>query len=253
MWYPSPCECIRIHSDCQDVGGIPRSLLAACRDRLCRIAGLGAYRGSSKPCESRVGSSERHLCVRMQLFVARRAVGTARWCDDRHSCGLVCTCLSTEPGRSARHATRDKHCGRCLDARLQRRCVLQSFAGGLRRHDVADGGSHEGDRSGDPHRPRDPQVGQRERGALPVERVGSPRAEHGGEHRFTGVIRGGEVGQHDVPTFGGVPLASPQEEVRHGDPRPVLRDAYRSSGTATSAFWVFGARYVIAALVTWKV
>lgn len=33
----------------------------------------------------------------------------------------------------------------------------------------------------------------------------------------------------------------------------VLRASYQSSGTATIAFWVFGAFYVLAALVTWKV
>ena len=33
----------------------------------------------------------------------------------------------------------------------------------------------------------------------------------------------------------------------------VLRASYQSSGTATIAFWVFGAFYVVAALVTWKV
>ncbi|GAA1090535.1 nitrate/nitrite transporter [Tsukamurella strandjordii] len=33
----------------------------------------------------------------------------------------------------------------------------------------------------------------------------------------------------------------------------VLRASYQSSGTATTAFWVFGAFYVMAAFVTWKV
>ncbi|CAM3826784.1 MULTISPECIES: nitrate/nitrite transporter [Tsukamurella] len=33
----------------------------------------------------------------------------------------------------------------------------------------------------------------------------------------------------------------------------VLRASYQSSGTATAAFWVFGAFYVMAAFVTWKV
>ncbi|ADG78004.1 Major facilitator superfamily MFS_1 OS=Tsukamurella paurometabola (strain ATCC 8368 / DSM /CCUG 35730 / CIP 100753 / JCM 10117 / KCTC 9821 / NBRC 16120/ NCIMB 702349 / NCTC 13040) OX=521096 GN=Tpau_1376 PE=3 SV=1 [Tsukamurella paurometabola] len=33
----------------------------------------------------------------------------------------------------------------------------------------------------------------------------------------------------------------------------VLRASYQASGTATTAFWVFGAFYVVAALVTWKV
>ncbi|WP_019203714.1 NarK/NasA family nitrate transporter [Tsukamurella sp. 1534] len=33
----------------------------------------------------------------------------------------------------------------------------------------------------------------------------------------------------------------------------VLRASYQASGTATTAFWVFGAFYVVAALVTWRV